>query len=269
MGLFGNRLGSKPAHFSHCASVSHRHTLQTASRTSLKTSASKQFGVDVATKSLDELQKLELETLREALESSVRAEDYATAAKVRDAIRTVEQRDPLVSIQSELEVAISEERYGDAALLRDQLKELLPPPPEPPSTSSTRITEGIRVTVQAYYAPGQSRPEAHNYLFAYKVKITNESHPTTVKLVSRRWTITDGHGRQREVVGQGVVGEFPELAPGESFEYQSGCPLPTNEGSMEGEYEFYSRVSPSDSWSTSFLVYIAKFNLSTEGPRMA
>lgn len=134
MGLFGNRLGTKPAHFSHCAAVPHRHTLQTASRPSLKTRASKQFGVDVATKSLDELQKLELDTLREALELSVLSEDYATAAKVRDAIRTVEQRDPLVSLQSELEVAILEERYvsninHNLGISRSQATSLAPPFP--------------------------------------------------------------------------------------------------------------------------------------------
>ena len=67
--------------------------------------------MDITTQSLDELQKLELETLKAALEQVVKAEDYATAAKVRDAIRTVEQKDPLVSLQSELEAAISEERY--------------------------------------------------------------------------------------------------------------------------------------------------------------
>ena len=126
---------------------------------------------------------------------------------------------PLLSIQ------------GDAALLRDQLRELAPPVlPDIPCTSSTKCTEGIRVTVHSSYAPAHSRPEISNYLFTYKITITNESHPTTVKLVSRRWTITDGGGRQREVIGQGVVGKFPEVKPGESFEYESACPLSTHSG---------------------------------------
>jgi ApaG protein len=225
----------------------------------------------IATKSVDELaNELALEELAEALAAVVRAEDYKLAAKVRDAIKTVQQKDPLVSLELELELAVKEERFGDAALLRDQLRELQPPPPptpEPPSTSSTRVTEGIRVTVQASYLPGESRPENSNYLFAYRIKITNESHPTTVKLMSRMWVITDSAGRQREVNGQGVVGQFPELAIGESFEYQSGCPLNTNEGSMEGHFEFYSRTSSSESWNTSFLVYIARFGLTTKGPK--
>jgi ApaG protein len=220
---------------------------------------------NLATKSVDELaSELALDELKSALEAVIRAEDYAAAAKVRDAIKAVQQKDPLMSLELELELAVNEERWGDAALLRDQLRELQPPPPptpEPPSTSSTRVTEGIRVTVQASYLPSQSRPENNQFMYSYKVKITNESHPTTVKLMSRQWTILDSAGRQREVTGQGVVGQFPELAMGESFEYQSGCPLTTNQGSMEGHFEFYSRTGPNDNWNTSFLVYIAKFHL--------
>ena len=38
------------------------------------------------------------------------------------------------------------------------------------------------------------------------------------------------------VQGDGVVGEFPTLQPGESFEYTSGTPLKTNNGIMQGFY---------------------------------
>ena len=36
--------------------------------------------------------------------------------------------------------------------------------------------------------------------------------------------------------GPGVVGQQPVIDPGESFEYVSGCPLPTSWGTMEGSY---------------------------------
>lgn len=39
-----------------------------------------------------------------------------------------------------------------------------------------------------------------------------------------------------EVEGEGVVGEQPLIAPGASFDYVSGCPLSTPEGSMVGSY---------------------------------
>lgn len=155
---------------------------------------------------------------------------------------------------------------GDAALLRDQIKELTPPPPEPACTVSSKVTEGVRVAVKSIFVPQQSRPESSSYLFAYKITITNESHPTTIKLVARRWIITDANGRQQEVQGPGVVGEQPELAPGESFSYQSACPLRTATGSMKGTYEMYSRPSDTGPWTTSFLVDIAEFGLDTQGP---
>ena len=41
------------------------------------------------------------------------------------------------------------------------------------------------------------------------------------------------------VDGEGVVGEMPVLAPGESHDYVSGCPLATPHGSMEGFYTFH------------------------------
>lgn len=151
------------------------------------------------------------------------------------------------------------------------MKELQPPPPPPvdcpSSTSSSKITEGIRVEVQSYFVPFQSQPENSAFLFAYRVRITNESHPTTVKLVSRRWIITDGRGRTQEVQGQGVVGHQPELPPGATFEYESACPLRTPNGSMKGEYEMYSRVSQSNQWTTSFLVNVGEFALAVDGPR--
>jgi len=58
-----------------------------------------------------------------------------------------------------------------------------------------------------------------------------------VRLRNRSWSITDAHGRTQEVRGPGVVGEQPLLRPGDSFEYTSGCPLPTPSGVMVGSYE--------------------------------
>ena len=212
-------------------------------------------------------EQMTLSDLRVALERAVKAENYSEAAQLRDMIRRVEEQDPLTVLRVELETAVREERYGDAALLRDQIRELSPPPPAPQvTTMSDRVTEGVRVQVRSFFVPFQSRPEASAYLFAYRVRITNESHPTTVKLVSRRWIITDALGRVQEVKGQGVVGEQPELAPGQSFEYESACPLRSSTGTMEGEYEMYSRVSGSNQWTTSFLVRIEAFSLDANGP---
>ena len=48
--------------------------------------------------------------------------------------------------------------------------------------------------------------------------------------------ITDARGRMIEVKGEGVVGEQPRLAPGDTYEYSSFCPLRTPWGTMEGSY---------------------------------
>jgi ApaG protein len=97
-------------------------------------------------------------------------------------------------------------------------------------------TEGIRVQVEARYHPEESAPSNGYFFFSYRVEIFNEG-TVPVRLVSRRWLITDGHGRRREVEGPGVVGQQPLLPPGGAFEYRSACPLPTSIGSMEGTYQ--------------------------------
>ena len=96
-------------------------------------------------------------------------------------------------------------------------------------------TREIRVSVEPIYLDEQSAPEDAHYVWAYHVKIENEGSGT-VQLLTRHWRITDGMGRVQEVKGAGVVGEQPTLAPGESYEYTSGTPLPTPSGIMLGTY---------------------------------
>ena len=96
-------------------------------------------------------------------------------------------------------------------------------------------THGIRVTAEPFYLEEQSDPEAGRYFWAYRITIENGS-AARIKLVNRHWVITDGRGRIQEVRGDGVVGEQPELSPGDSYQYTSGCPLETTSGVMEGSY---------------------------------
>lgn len=98
------------------------------------------------------------------------------------------------------------------------------------------VNKGISIEVQASYVPEESDPSTNYYFFAYKIKITNVGI-VVAQLINRHWIITDGFGRTSEVNGPGVVGKQPSLAPGESFEYTSFCPLPTATGSMQGSYE--------------------------------
>jgi len=100
----------------------------------------------------------------------------------------------------------------------------------------TQKTKNISVTVTPIYLEDQSEPDEDHYVWAYQVKIENDSLET-VQLRSRHWRITDANGLMQEVRGSGVVGEQPVLEPGESFEYTSGTPLNAPSGIMVGSYE--------------------------------
>jgi ApaG protein len=106
-------------------------------------------------------------------------------------------------------------------------------------TRYERETRSIRVAVKPAYLDDQSDPEDGRYVWSYTVTIENRG-PESVQLMSRIWNITDGDGRTQEVEGDGVVGAQPVIAPGESFQYTSGCPLDTASGFMVGRYRMVS-----------------------------
>ena len=105
----------------------------------------------------------------------------------------------------------------------------------PRPAHSNTLTKGIRVQAAAQYMPSDSNPEQRQYIYAYKIVITNEG-ARRAKLKSRHWIILDADNHREEVRGPGVVGKTPDLAAGERFEYMSGCPLRTTWGTMEGTY---------------------------------
>jgi len=97
------------------------------------------------------------------------------------------------------------------------------------------VTQNILVEVEPFDLKDRSDPDENRYVWAYRVTIENRSN-IFVQLLSRYWHITDGNGRVEEVQGAGVVGEQPELNPGDSYQYTSGCPLTTPSGIMVGRY---------------------------------
>jgi ApaG protein len=99
------------------------------------------------------------------------------------------------------------------------------------------ITQGITVRVAVNFMPDQSRIEAGKWFWVYHIRLENHSDDI-VQLLTRHWRITDARGMVNLVNGEGVVGETPVLAPGQSHDYVSGCPLTTPFGSMEGFYTF-------------------------------
>ncbi|MGH6931177.1 MAG: Co2+/Mg2+ efflux protein ApaG [Dongiaceae bacterium] len=100
----------------------------------------------------------------------------------------------------------------------------------------SQTTKSVTVTVKPMFLEDQSSPEESHYVWAYHVRIENNSD-RAIRLRNRYWRITDSMGRVQEVRGAGVVGEQPRLKPGDSFEYTSGTPLPTPSGFMVGTYQ--------------------------------
>jgi ApaG protein len=100
---------------------------------------------------------------------------------------------------------------------------------------NSATTRGITIVATPQFVEEQSEPAESRFFWAYTIEIRNDGQETA-KLLSRWWHITDALGRTQDVRGPGVVGEQPELDPGEAFRYTSGVPLPTPSGFMQGEY---------------------------------
>jgi len=111
-----------------------------------------------------------------------------------------------------------------------------------PAPDYFAVTRGIKVSVRPIFLEDQSQPEERQFVWAYRVRIENHG-PENVRLLRRTWHITDGRGRTQHVEGDGVLGEQPQLDPGEAFEYTSGTPLETPSGFMTGAYHMVSVAS--------------------------
>lgn len=103
------------------------------------------------------------------------------------------------------------------------------------TSESEHVTAGVRVRVVSSFI--RYDQNAKRYCFQYDVAMKNESK-RTLQLVSRRWHIHDLNGVQTQVDGPGVVGQFPVLNPGDSFQYSSGTPLATPLGTQAGHFVF-------------------------------
>jgi len=121
-------------------------------------------------------------------------------------------------------------------------------------------TRGVTVRVAPTFLAEQSEPEEGRWAWAYHVRLENEGE-AAVQLLSRHWIITDASGRVEEVRGPGVVGEQPVIEPGRSFDYVSGCPLPTPSGLMRGTYQMV------DADGDRFDVQIPAFSLDSPQAR--
>lgn len=89
------------------------------------------------------------------------------------------------------------------------------------------------LAISAQVTPLESDEEGFWYRYDIRIKNTGDE---TLQLVSRHWIIVDADGHQREVEGDGVVGQQPTIIPTSSFEYHSHVNFPTPVGTMHGSY---------------------------------
>jgi ApaG protein len=99
---------------------------------------------------------------------------------------------------------------------------------------------GLTVTVdKVVYTPHLEAPPDRPYPFVYHITIHNESDEV-VTIKGRKWVVTDEDSHCVVVEGDGVVGKFPRMEPGDEFSYHSYHTISTDsvaEGSFFGVCE--------------------------------
>lgn len=95
---------------------------------------------------------------------------------------------------------------------------------------------GLRVTVDevVYHREAETPPD-RPHCFVYYISIHNGTdQPVTIR--GRKWVVTNERGEITAVEGEGVVGQTPTIAPGDSFSYNSFHLLSTKTAVAEGSY---------------------------------
>ena len=83
------------------------------------------------------------------------------------------------------------------------------------------LLEGLNVTVDGVqYDVSRPAPPDRPHPFVYHISIHNGSEET-IRMFGRKWIVRDTDGDTMVVEGDGVVGQFPNLSPGQTFSYDS------------------------------------------------
>jgi ApaG protein len=86
---------------------------------------------------------------------------------------------------------------------------------------SFKRISGLRVEVQrVVYDETLAVSPERPYGFAYSIAIHNESEEP-LRFFGRKWVLREVDGPTVVVEGDGIVGKFPRLLPGETFRYES------------------------------------------------
>lgn len=102
----------------------------------------------------------------------------------------------------------------------------------------------VRLDDLRYQFGGPAVPMDTPHVFIYFITIENRSD-RAVRLLGRKWIIENVDGEKLVVEGDKIVGEEPELLPGERFSYNSfhiGSCDAIAWGSFHGVDEFGNRI---------------------------
>jgi ApaG protein len=119
----------------------------------------------------------------------------------------------------------------------------------------TATTHSVKVSVKTRFEDHLSDADKLNFIFSYKVLIENLSS-SPIKLMRRHWHIVDSLHINKEVEGNGVIGEQPTIEPGQHHHYESWCSLKSEAGKMWGTYLFLNTET-----NVKFDVNIPEFHL--------
>ena len=103
------------------------------------------------------------------------------------------------------------------------------------------MKNNIDINVEVVYLEQQSDVRNNQYAYGYTITIVNQG-TIGAQLLSRHWYIQDETGYTEEVIGEGVVGQQPYLAPGKGFQYSSGAMIKTPTGIMKGTYDMLNDI---------------------------
>ena len=112
-------------------------------------------------------------------------------------------------------------------------------------------SDDIKIKSEVKFLKNQSEPENNRFVFSYTIRISNTGNEN-ITLLSRHWIITDENNTVEEVIGDGVIGQQPEITPGTTFTYTSSAIIKTQVGTMQGSYrlitanriEFDAQIKP-------------------------
>ena len=102
--------------------------------------------------------------------------------------------------------------------------------------------DDIQIKSEVEFLESQSEPENNRFVFSYTIRISNTGSEN-ITLLSRHWIITDDNNTIEEVIGDGVIGQQPEITPGTTFIYTSGAIIKTQVGIMQGSYKMITANS--------------------------